>query len=140
MAFPLSSGGRRLDSSSALTDAAGHSVGGHAFQQSSFATYAIATERNAIKVGADAPLDVLAPLGCGVPTGAGTVLVALDVQPGDTVAVFGTGSVALSAVMAAAAAQAELIIVLDKHGTRGDLACELGATGAVWGWLPRLTG
>jgi len=53
------------------------------FQQSSLATYSIATERNVVKVPKDVPLEVLAAFPCGVNTGAGAVLNALRPQAGD---------------------------------------------------------
>src|SRR5262249_2706732 len=43
------------------------------FQQSSFATYALAPARDVIKVRRDVPLELLGPLACGVQTGAGAV-------------------------------------------------------------------
>jgi len=39
------------------------------------------------------PLEVLGPLGCGLQTGAGAVINALKVGVGQSIAVFGTGSV-----------------------------------------------
>lgn len=65
--------GARADGSSPVS-VAGDSVFGHFFGQSSFARQAITTERNAIKIDSDLPLEILGPLGCGVQTGAGTVL------------------------------------------------------------------
>ena len=47
------------------------------------------------------PLERLGPLGCGIQTGAGSVMNALKVGPGASFAAFGAGSVGLSAVMAA---------------------------------------
>ncbi len=44
------------------------------FGQSSFATYANVEEKNLVKVPKDLDLVKLAPLGCGIQTGAGTVL------------------------------------------------------------------
>jgi D-arabinose 1-dehydrogenase-like Zn-dependent alcohol dehydrogenase len=59
------------------------------FQQSSFATSALATERNVVKVPEDVPLELLAALPCGVNTGAGAVLNVLRPQPGEAFAVMG---------------------------------------------------
>ena len=103
------------------------------FGQSSFATYAIAHERNTVKVRDDAPLALLGPLGCGIQTGAGTVLRALEVEAGATFAVTGAGAVGLSAVMAARVAGATTIIAVDVVPSRLDLARELGATHVVNG-------
>jgi aryl-alcohol dehydrogenase len=58
-------------------------------------------DRNVIKVADEAPLELLGPLGCGVITGAGAVINSLKVGVGKSIAVFGTGSVGLSAVMVA---------------------------------------
>lgn len=125
--------GRELDGSSTVTDADGHDVGARWFGQSSFATHAISTARNTVVVDASLPLELLGPLGCGIQTGAGSILVALDVQPGTSVSVFGAGAVGLAAVMAAKVAGATTIIAVDLHQSRLDLALELGATHALAG-------
>lgn len=103
-------------------------LGGAIFGQSAFATHALAHERNVVRIDRDLPLATMAPLGCGVQTGAGTVLETLEVQPGESVAVLGAGAVGLSAVMAAAIADAGRIVVLDRHRHRLAIASELGAT------------
>jgi aryl-alcohol dehydrogenase len=125
--FELSFGGARLDGTSALSRD-GVPVHGHIFQQSSFATYALATERNTVRVPADAPLDLLGPLACGFQTGVGAVLNALRVRPEASIAIFGTGSVGLAAVMAAKIAGAAPIIAVDVNPGRLAVAAELGAT------------
>ena len=104
---------------------------GHFFGQSSFATYALATERNAAKVPDDMPLEMLGPLGCGLGTGAGTVLNALKVGAGASLAVFGTGPVGMASVMAGRAAGATTIIGVDVVPSRLALAAELGATHVI---------
>jgi aryl-alcohol dehydrogenase len=129
--FELNFGGGRADGSSASCDAHGHALHDHFFGQSSFGTYAIAHERNVVKVDKDAPLELLGPLGCGIQTGAGAVLSALAVKPGSSFAAFGSGAVGLSAVMAARVAGATTIIAVDVTPSRLALALELGATHAV---------
>ncbi|MEV6424427.1 NAD(P)-dependent alcohol dehydrogenase [Streptomyces sp. NPDC051662] len=130
--FPLNFGARRADGSVGLRDASGRPVHDHFFGQSSFAGYGLCRPSSLIKVGdTDLPDHLLAPLGCGVATGAGAVWNLLKVSPGSTVAVFGAGAVGLSAVMAAAAAGAARIIVTDPHSARLDLAAHLGATDVV---------
>ena len=52
----------------------GRELGGHFFAQSAFATHGIATTRNVVKVDDDLPLELVAPLGCGIQTGMGTVM------------------------------------------------------------------
>ncbi|TWB71763.1 aryl-alcohol dehydrogenase [Nitrospirillum amazonense] len=123
--------GRRADGSSGLSwpgPGEGRVLGGNVFGQSSFATHALCPERNVVKVPATAPLEILGPLGCGVLTGAGAVMNALRVARGQSLAVFGTGAVGLSAVMAARVMGAASIIAIDLVEARLDLARELGAT------------
>jgi aryl-alcohol dehydrogenase len=126
-ALPLSFGCKRAGGSTYLRAADGSPVYGDFFQQSSFATYSIARERNVVKVRNDAPLELLGPLGCGVQTGAGAVLNDLRMKPGRTLVVFGVGALGLSAVMAARLAGAGRIIAIDRHKGRLDLARDLGA-------------
>ena len=104
---------------------------GHFFGQSSFATHALATKRNLVKVTKDLPLELLAPLGCGIQTGAGTVMNSLKVRKGTSIAIFGTGAVGLSAVMASRIAGADPIIGVDIKPKRLKLAQELGATQVI---------
>jgi aryl-alcohol dehydrogenase len=106
-------------------------VYGAFFKQSSFATYALGTERSVVKVRKDAPLELLGPLGCGIQTGAGAILNDLEVKAGSSVAVFGVGSLGLSAVMAANLVGAGRIIAIDRLPQRLDLARELGATDTI---------
>lgn len=126
--FPLNFGAARGDGSTALTAADGTPVHSHVFGQSSFATHAIVHERNAVKVSRDLPLELLGPLGCGIQTGAGTILNVLRPRPGDSVAVIGAGAVGLSAIMAAKIASAGTIVALDLNEVRVELAQSLGAT------------
>jgi aryl-alcohol dehydrogenase len=118
----------RVDGSSAY-DRSG--VRGHFFGQSSFATHALATRQNLVKVSKDLPLELLAPLGCGIQTGAGTVLNSLKVRKGTSIAVFGTGAVGLSAVMASGIVGADPIIGVDMKPKRLKLARALGATHVI---------
>lgn len=120
--------GKRADGSTTLRDAAGLAVHGSFFQQSSFATHAIASERNVVKVPDALPLELAAPLGCGVQTGAGAVLNTLAARPGTSIAIFGSGSLGLSAVMAARLVGCATIIAVDVREDRLELARELGAT------------
>lgn len=124
--------GARLDGSSALKQG-DTTIHGHFFGQSSFATYALAAERNVVKVSKDVPLELLGPLGCGVQTGAGSVLNSLHPEVGTSIAIFGAGSVGLSAVMAAKVAGCSKIVSIDINAQRLNLAKELGATHTING-------
>lgn len=128
--FERNFGGRRPDGSTA-THQNGEDLHDHFFGQSSFGTYAMATERNVVKVRKDLPLELLGPLGCGIQTGAGAVLNSLRIPAGSSFVAFGSGAVGLSAIMAARVAGATTIIAVDTKPNRLQLALELGATHAV---------
>lgn len=103
------------------------------FGQSSFAQYALSYERNSIKVRKDIPLRILGPLGCGINTGAGTVMNGLNAKPGSSLVVLGAGSVGLSSVMGAKLCHCGTIVAVDVLGTRLDMAMALGATHTIDG-------
>jgi aryl-alcohol dehydrogenase len=129
--FPLKMHGTRADGTTLMREAGGAPVYSAFFQQSSFATHAIANERFAVKVRRDAPLELLGPLACSGQTGAGAVLNTMQPQPGDAFAVFGVGAVGLSGLMAARIAGCDPIIAVDIHAPRLALAHELGATHTI---------
>lgn len=121
-------------------DSASYTMGGapvaaHFFGQSSFASHSVADRRSIVRLDgvSDDDLVTLAPLGCGVLTGFGSVWNVLDPQPGARVAVFGTGAVGMSGLMAAAARQPEVLVAVDIVPERLALATELGATHTVNG-------
>jgi aryl-alcohol dehydrogenase len=127
---PLNFSGARPDGSTSLS-ADGSPLHSHFFGQSSFATHAVVRQRSVVVVPEDVPLEIAAPLGCGIQTGAGAVLNTLQVRAGDTVAVFGTGGVGMSAIMAAALSGASHVVAIDPVAERRDLAVELGATATL---------
>jgi aryl-alcohol dehydrogenase len=126
--LPMNFAGARLDGSSSFE---GGGVASNFFGQSSFATHALTYERNLVKLPPDVPFAVAAPLACGVQTGAGAILRALDCPPGSSVAVIGGGTVGLSAVMAAKARGCAPVILIEPVGSRRTLGLELGATHAI---------
>lgn len=122
---------RRPDGSPTIRDSAGEPLGAAFFSQSSFASYALSSERNTIVVRKDAPLELLGPLGCGLSTGAGTVLNVLKPDSATTIAVFGTGAVGMAAVMTAKILGAGRIVAVDRVESRLQLARALGATDTI---------
>ena len=122
--------GGRVDGSSPLSSG-GERLHGNFFAQSSFATYSVAPARAAIKVPEDVPLELMGPLGCGIQTGAGTVLNIFNAKASDSIVIFGVGTVGLAAVMAAKHAGCHRIIVSDLNTERLELAQELGATDVI---------
>ncbi|TXG79978.1 MAG: NAD(P)-dependent alcohol dehydrogenase [Rhodocyclaceae bacterium] len=127
--FGCNFGGTRADGS-ATVHQHGVPIFGNFFGQSSFAAYALANEANTVKVPKDAPIELLGPLGCGIQTGAGAVLNTFKPDAGSSIAVFGCGSVGLSAIMAANAVGCTTIVAVDINPARLELARELGATHA----------
>ncbi len=75
----------------------------------------------------DIDLAYAAPIGCGLQTGAGTVLNIIRPRLSDTIAVFGCGAVGLSAVMGALIARVEKVIAVDISEKSLALCKELGA-------------
>lgn len=128
--FCCNFGGKRSDGSTTVHQH-GLPIFSNFFNQSSFAAYALASEANTVKVTKEAPLEYLGPLGCGIQTGAGAVINTLKPPAGSSIAVFGCGSVGLSAIMAAHAVGCTTIIAIDLLENRRKLAVELGATHAL---------
>lgn len=127
----LNFGGVRLEDGSSPLSQNGELVHANFFGQSSFATLAIARAKNAVKVDASLPLDLLGPLGCGIQTGAGAVMNSLKVRAGRSIVIFGAGAVGMSAVMAAKVVGASAVILVEPNAARRALALELGATAAI---------
>ena len=101
------------------------------FNQSSFANFSLANERNVVKVPKDVPLEILGPLGCGVMTGAGAVINSFQAKPGSSIAIFGIGNVGLSAILGAVVCGCTTIIAVARRSEPLKLAKELGATHTV---------
>jgi aryl-alcohol dehydrogenase len=125
-------GGKRTsDGTTSLRTSAGEPVSSHFFGQSSFATHANVVESSLIPVPMDVPLETIAFLGCGMQTGAGSILNDLRPPAGSSVAISGAGAVGLAAVMAARVAGATTIVAIDLHDSRLALAKDLGATHTI---------
>ena len=102
------------------------------FGQSAFSEYAVVDAENTVKVPyKDIDLGIVAPLGCGIQTGAGTVLNKLKPEFGSSLAVFGCGTVGMSAIMAARIAGCQTIIGVGGNAKSLALALELGATHVI---------
>ncbi len=99
--------------------------------RSLFGTYAAITERNVVKVRSDVELEMLGPLGSSAQIGAGAVFNHLHVKGGSSIAIFGLGSVGLSAVMAAVVSSCSTIIGVDLHPERLKMAKRIGATHTI---------
>jgi len=96
-----------------------------------FQRHSVVSENRLTLLPPDMPMDVAVLLGCAAPTGMGAVYNVLKVQPGDAVAVFGTGGIGINALMAAALAGAMPVIGIDPNPTRRALAQIYGATHVI---------
>jgi aryl-alcohol dehydrogenase len=106
----------------------GTDVHSHFFGQSSFASHSMVAERNLVKLPPDLPFVVAAAMGCGVLTGSGAVLNILAPRAGTSLLVVGAGAVGLSAVMSAKASGCSVVVVVDLHDNRLEIARQVGAT------------
>jgi Zn-dependent alcohol dehydrogenase len=100
---------------------------------SAFAEQTIVSELSAIKIPDDLPYELASLFGCAVLTGVGAAVNAAEIEPGQTVAVFGLGGVGLAAVMGAKLAGAGRVIAIDPVEHKRALALELGADDALEG-------
>lgn len=119
-------GGVLQDGTSRLS-AGGHPIH-HYLGVSSFAEEVVVPASGAIVVRTDAPLDLVALVGCAVATGVGAVTHTAAVEAGSTVAVIGCGGVGLSVVQGARLAGAARIVAIDLRADKTALARKLGAT------------
>ena len=121
---------QRTDGSTALSRG-GRPLSSQFFGQSSFATQAVCHHRSVVKIDADIPLELLAPFGCGIQTGAGAVLNVLRPGPSASLVLLGACAVGMSVVMAARMVGCETIVAVDLNPARLELARELGATHTI---------
>ncbi|MDX2166077.1 MAG: S-(hydroxymethyl)glutathione dehydrogenase/class III alcohol dehydrogenase [Deltaproteobacteria bacterium] len=100
----------------------------HYMGTSTFAEYTVVPEIALAKIRADAPLEKVCLLGCGITTGIGAVLNTAKVHAGATVAVYGLGGIGVSVVQGAAMSGAARIIGIDTNPKKYELARQFGAT------------
>ena len=95
-----------------------------------FSQYGVIHQASCVKVDDDLPLDKAVLVGCGVPTGWGSAVNTANVQPGDTVAIYGVGGIGVNAVQGARYAGAKNVVAIDPLENKREKAMELGATHA----------
>lgn len=103
----------------------------HYMGTSTFSEYTVVPEIALAKINKSAPLEKVCLLGCGVTTGMGAVTNTANVQPGESVAVFGLGGIGLSAIIGAVMAKAGRIIAIDINESKFEIARQLGATDVI---------
>lgn len=93
-----------------------------------FAEYAVVPEPSCVPIDKAIPLQTAALVGCAVATGVGAALYTADVNPGDSVVVYGAGGIGLNILQGAALAGATTIIAVDTVAEKMALAQQFGAT------------
>ncbi len=101
------------------------------FGMSSFGLHAVVLANSCIKVPDTADLGTLAPFGCGLLTGAGTMIDFLKPEEGNTAVVYGCGAVGFAGIMAAKIAGCKNVIAVGGNQWKLDLALEVGATHVI---------
>jgi Zn-dependent alcohol dehydrogenase len=96
-----------------------------------WADHTLCDQQYVVKVDPTIARDVTAIIGCAVMTGAGAVINTANVQPGDSVVIFGVGGVGLSAVVGARVAGANPIIAVDLDDDKLEFAKAFGATHGI---------
>ncbi|KAM9357187.1 alcohol dehydrogenase class-3-like isoform 2-T3 [Symphorus nematophorus] len=98
---------------------------------SSFSQYTVVPDTSVAKIRADAPLDKVFLLGCGVSTGYGAAINTGKVEKDSSCAVFGLGAVGLAAIMGCQVTGAKTIIGIDVNPGKFEKARAFGATACV---------
>ncbi|KAI1618149.1 aryl-alcohol dehydrogenase [Exophiala viscosa] len=132
--FHYNFGVGRLDGSKTFSATAdGKPLTSHFFGQSSFARNILVSENGLVKVDKDIPFEQLAPLGCGLMTGAGAMLNVINPTSDISVAVVGAGAVGLAAIMALKILDQppSKIIAVDIVAHRLEMARSFGATHTI---------
>ncbi len=93
-----------------------------------FSEYTVVPVASVVKVDQGTALDKAALIGCGVPTGYGSVVNTAKVRPGETVVVMGVGGIGINAVQGAKGAGARFIVAVDPVEFKRQKAVEFGAT------------
>jgi S-(hydroxymethyl)glutathione dehydrogenase / alcohol dehydrogenase len=95
---------------------------------STFSNFTVLPEIAVAKIRPDAPFQSSCYIGCGVTTGVGAVTKTANVQPGDTVVVFGLGGIGLNVIQGAKLAGASMIVGIDINPDREDWGRRFGMT------------
>jgi S-(hydroxymethyl)glutathione dehydrogenase / alcohol dehydrogenase len=96
-----------------------------------FNEYTVVSENRVTPIRKDMPLDKAALLGCCVPTGSGEFIHSDTITPESTIAIFGTGGIGLNAIQAAAYREPKMVIAIDIHDEKLEMASTFGATHTI---------
>jgi len=120
--------GTMLDGTQRL-HARGKSMGGVDLL-GTFSQWNVIPESAVVKIDESLPLDTMAILACGVPTGWGSAVYAASTKPGDVTVVYGIGGIGINAVQGARHAGARAVVAVDPLVFKRETALKLGATHA----------
>ena len=81
---------------------------------STFANYSIISENRITKVNSDFDFAKLSLFGCAITTGMGIIDNEIDLNPNDSIAIYGTGGVGLNVLIATKLKKANPIIAIDQ--------------------------
>lgn len=109
----------------------------HYMGTSTFSEFTVVQEISVAKINPRMSLERACLLGCGVSTGIGAVINTADIQRGETVAIFGLGTVGLAVAMGARSRGAGRIIGVDINDYKFEIAKQFGVEEFV---NPRWTG
>ena len=104
----------------------GEDLNGHA-GIFTWSEHTVANAEFVLKVPNDTPNEVTSIIGCAVMTGSGAVTNSLNVQKGESCAVYGVGGVGLCAIAALAVREADTIIAVDLSDEKLEFAKHFGA-------------
>lgn len=98
----------------------------------SFAEYVVVREESCLLVRRDAPLELVALVGCAVATGVGAAMFTAEVRPGQSAAVFGAGGIGLNIIQGARLCGADPVIAVDINERKMEIARQFGATHSLY--------
>lgn len=104
---------------------------GQYFLLGTFAEQTVVPEESVVPIPDEMPLDKASIVGCGVTTGFGAAAFRADIDPGDTVAIIGTGNVGLNAIQGAKHSGAGKIVAIDPIEFKRNKAQKFGATHTI---------
>lgn len=96
-----------------------------------FSEYSIISENRITKVNSDFDFAKLSLFGCAITTGMGIIDNEIDLNPNDSIAIYGTGGVGLNVLIATKLKKANPIIAIDQSDTKLKKAKSFGATHTI---------
>ncbi len=95
---------------------------------STFSEHTVVPDISVVPISDRFPLNRAVLVGCGVLTGVGSVIHRARIMPGSAVVVVGCGGVGTNIIQGAALAGARMIIAVDIHNFKLEMARKMGAT------------